>query len=125
MGPQQVPATSTAGPFAFCEIMPIYILKQYRRVLPSAESIWHLGREVAFHATSVEKAIMFAQKYDGSDFAPHGWLAILFDPRGRRLWETIFEQVGLTPGRWSPIGPPTAAKNVAQFANFAVAGNES
>jgi len=93
--------------------MPIYILKQYHRVLSSAESVWHLGHEVAFHATSGEKAILFAQKYDGSDCAPHGWLVILLDPRGRRLWETVFEQVGVVPDRWLPIGAPTAAKNVA------------
>ena len=71
--------------------MPIYILKRYHRVLPADESVWHLGKEAAFHATTDAKAIAFAQKQDGADFAPHGGLAILFDPRGRRLWETIFE----------------------------------
>jgi len=71
--------------------MPIYILKRYHRVLPDDESVWHLGREAAFHATSDAKAIAFAQKQGRTDLAPHGGLAILLDPRGRRLWETVFE----------------------------------
>ena len=71
--------------------MPIYILKRYHKVYPTNESIWHLGREAAFHAPSDAKAIAFAQKQDGSDLAPHGGLAILLDPRGRHLWETVFE----------------------------------
>jgi hypothetical protein len=71
--------------------MPVYILKRYRKVIPADDSVWHLGREIAFHATSDQKAIARAQKQDGGDLAPHGGLAILFDPRGRRLWESIFE----------------------------------
>ena len=85
--------------------MPIYILKQYHKLSPGAESVWHLRHEVAFHATSGEKAIVFAQAYDGSDFAPHGWLAILLGPRGRRLWVTVFEKVGSTADRQSPMDP--------------------
>ena len=69
--------------------MPIYILKRYYSVLPADEPVWHLAREAAFHARSDEKAIAFAQKQDCSDFLLHGGLAILFDPRGRRLWETL------------------------------------
>ena len=71
--------------------MPIYIIKRYHRVLPSDDSVWHLGREAAFHATSDAKAIAFAQKQDGPDFARHGGLAILLDPYGRHLWETAFD----------------------------------
>ena len=80
--------------------MPIYIIKRYYKILPGEDAVWHLGREAAFHATSDAKAIAFAQKQDGEDFAQHGGLAILLDPRGRRLWETVFEL---------PLGSPSQA----------------
>lgn len=71
--------------------MPIYILKRYHKIIPTQDSIWHLGGEIAFHEISNEKAIARAQKQDGAELAPHGGLAILFDPAGKRLWETLFD----------------------------------
>ena len=71
--------------------MPIYILKRYHNVTPADASVWHLKREVAFHAMSDHKAIALAQKLGVADLKPRGGIAILFNPDGRRLWETQFD----------------------------------
>ena len=88
--------------------MPIYILKRYYNVVPSDGEVWHLGREIAFHAISDQKAIAHAQKQNLSDLSPYCGLTILFDPRGRRLWECLFEQVavdGAAPLSMMDAGP--------------------
>ena len=75
--------------------MPIYIIKRYHNTTPSDGDVWHLARETAFHAASDQKAITRAQKQNVSDLTPYGGLTILFDPRGRRLWECLIEQGGI------------------------------
>ena len=91
--------------------MPIYIIKRYHRVLPGDESVWHLGYEAAFHATSDAKAIAFAQKQDGQEFKQRGGLAILLDPRGRRLWETVFDRPSVSSAAQGSELAPTAGVN--------------
>ena len=61
--------------------------------------------EIALESASDYEAITFAQRRDVVDHAAHGGLAILFNPSGRRLWETVFE----------PVRPPPARKSRMNF----------
>ena len=68
--------------------MPIYIMKRYHRVVPTGSPVWNLGREIAFEATDDAEAITIARNQSIADHAPFGGLTIVFDPAGKRLWET-------------------------------------
>lgn len=85
--------------------MPIYILKRYYNVFPSDGDAWQLARETAFHATSDQKAVSRAQKENASDLSPHSGLVILLDPRGRRLWEVVYESGFLSSDEGAALLP--------------------